>query len=200
MNRFFTVLFRLFIALLAFWGTMDAWLLRVPHDWIYFTTQTNIFLGVIMVWAALVTLFGKKSAPSVIKGAATLYIAITGLVANFVLDLSTYGKPPVFLGINQMDMVHIIVPVLAVLDFIFFDTHRTMNIRYALRWLIYPLLYFVFILIINFFMPSVGYPYPFIDLNTLTAGLLLRNIGLFTLAFYLLGLLIVALDSIFPKK
>ncbi|GHT19942.1 hypothetical protein FACS189429_7980 [Bacteroidia bacterium] len=200
MIRYFIVLFRLAIAYFAFRGTVNGWSGRVPHDMIYFTTQSNIFLGIMCVWAAISTLFDAKQPPTLLKGAATLYIVITGLVANFILDLSAFNQPPVFIGINSMDMVHIVAPVLAVVDFIFFDRHKVMNIRYALQWLIYPLLYFIAVLILNFVFPKIGYPYPFINLHALTVLQLLRNVAFFTVAFYLLGLLIVAIDSILPKK
>ncbi|MDR2824812.1 MAG: Pr6Pr family membrane protein [Prevotellaceae bacterium] len=198
--KYFVIIFRLLIAYFAFRGTYAGWSGTVPHDMIYFTTQSNLLVGFICVWSAFSLLFDTKQPPAWLKCADVLYILITGLVANFVLDLSEIHCPKVLLGMTTLDMVHIVTPILFFIDFILFNTHKTLKIKYSAFWLVYPVAYFTFILIINAANPKIGYPYPFIDLNILAINQLIVNIIVFSISFYLLGLIIVGIDRILPNK
>ena len=61
----------------------------------------------------------------------------------------------------------------------------------AVRWLGWPLIYVIYALVRGIFTQK--YPYPFIDLNVLTAGqVAVNSVGL-TVAFFLGGLVFVGL-------
>jgi hypothetical protein len=197
-SRIITSNFRLATAFFALCGTFATWTLAEPHNLIYFTHQSNIFLGVIFVWAGVATLVGLKQPPAWLKNAALLYILITGLVANLILDTPNHILPTL-LTMNTNAMVHIITPIMALIDFLFFTPHRQLKIKHAALWLLYPAAYFIFVLIIVGIFPALEYPYSFIDLNVLTTSALIQNIIIYSIAFYLLGLSIVGTDRILPE-
>jgi hypothetical protein len=200
MLKIIKTIFYLVIVFFAVRGTADAWTLTVPHDLIYFTTQSNFFIALIYIWMIAATVFGISKPSATLKTASLLYILITCLVANFILDLSAFQEAPVIFGLNTLDMVHLVTPVLVFADFIIFVEHKVLKIKYAALWLLYPVIYFIFILIINAINPKIGYPYPFIDLNLLTTCQLALNVVIYSIAFYVFGLAIVGLDKILPKK
>ncbi|MDR2840552.1 MAG: Pr6Pr family membrane protein [Paludibacter sp.] len=193
------IIFRLLIVISAFVGTYQSWTFARPHDLIYFTNQSNLFIGVLYFWLAFADIFNCKKPSASLHAAVVFYIAITGLVANFVLDLSAIHYPLIIAPLTVNHFVHIITPVMAFIDFLLFAKHRQLKFKHAASWLVYPVVYFIVILILVAIIPSIGYPYPFIDHNLLGTKALLINVVKFAAAFYLLGLLIVLLDKYLPK-
>ena len=200
--------FRLAIAFFAFAGTYEAWTGAIPNKFVFFTFQSNMVIGLVMAWAGLATLLRGVQPPAWLKGCLTLYIVITGLVANFILNL--VPGPPYVLGIPTSTMVHMIVPIGAVLDFLLFDAHRRFKWHFSLSWLIYFPLYLGFVLIRAAIWPNSGpghddlltssYPYNFIDVSNIGWAQLGINICIYLAAFLVLGLIIVGLDRVLPAK
>lgn len=207
-KQLFVALFRLAIAFFAFAGTFEAWTGQIPSKWVFFTFQSNIAVGLVMAWAGLATLLRGIQPPAWLKGCLTLYICITGLVANFILHIQP--GPPYVLNIPTSTMVHIIVPIMALIDFLFFDAHRRMKWHYSLTWLIYFPLYLGFVLVRASIWPNAGpghdslttssYPYNFIDVSQIGWAQLGINICIYLAAFLALGLIIVGLDRALPSK
>jgi uncharacterized membrane protein len=161
----------------------------------YFTIQSNVAYGAFAGWAAL----RDRVAPAVLKGAVTLYVAITGLVYHLVLTNPASGfsvgpveRTPVEAVGNQL--LHTVVPLLAVLDWLIFDQRRRFRWRYAAYWLAFPLGYLGFALIRGLITHT--YPYPFIDVRELGYGGVALSAVFFALAFWLLGLAFVAIDRL----
>lgn len=161
----------------------------------YFTIQSNVAYGVFAGWAA----FRDRTAPAALKGAVTLYVAITGLVYHLVLTNPASGfsvgpvdrTPTEAIG-NQL--LHTIVPLLAVLDWLIFDQRRRFRWRYAAYWLAFPLGYLGFALVRGLITHT--YPYPFIDVRDLGYDGVALSAVFFAAAFWLLGLGFVAIDRI----
>ena len=159
----------------------------------YFTIQSNVGYGIFAAWAA----FRGRATPPALKGAVTLYVAITGLVYHLVLtnQASGFAMPPVERALPEAignQLLHTVVPVLAVLDWLLFDERGRFRWRYALYWLAFPLGYLAFALLRGLVVDR--YPYPFINVNDLGyAGVSISSLG-FAVAFWVLGLLFVAID------
>ena len=159
----------------------------------FFTIQSNVAYGVFAAWAA----FRGRDTPAALKGAVTLYVAITGLVYHLVLtnEASGFAMPqpdralPEAIG-NQL--LHTVVPLLAVLDWLVFDERGRFRWRHALYWLAFPLGYLAFALIRGLVVDK--YPYPFIDVSELGYDGVSISSGAFAVAFWILGLLFVAID------
>lgn len=167
-----------------------------------FTQQSNFIVLVCMSYILWATFKNRSGLPAALKCAITVYITITFLVYNLILA----GPPKLEPGVNPgldiilpwsgnwllSDLQHIVVPVLVILDWVLFDMHGSLRWRYALIWLSYPLGYFIFVLIRGVFVHA--YPYPFIDVNILGYGKVMINAGIYTVAFWLLGIAYVAGD------
>jgi hypothetical protein len=159
----------------------------------FFTIQSNVAYGAFAAWAAF---RGRIDRPA-LKGAVTLYVVITGLVYHLVLtnEASGFAMPqpdralPEAIG-NQL--LHTVVPLLAVLDWLLFDERGRFRWRYALYWLAFPLGYLAFALLRGLVVGK--YPYPFINVNELGyGGVSISSVG-FAVAFWILGLAFVAID------
>ena len=162
----------------------------------YFTIQSNILLAACIAYAAWKTLEGTRGPSPALKGAVTVYIAITGLVYNFILiPIIASTTNPVFISPLSNFLLHTLTPIMAVIDWIMFDEHGSLNWLLPLYWLCYPLAYGVFALIRGLFLSGPNrYPYPFLDVDQLGYGGVALNAVIYGLAFWLIGMAFVALD------
>lgn len=159
----------------------------------YFTIQSNLGYGVFAAWAA----FRGRATPAALKGAVTLYVAITGLVYHLVLTnpASGFAVAPVHRDLPDAignQLLHTVVPLLAVLDWLLFDERGRFRWRHALYWLAFPLGYLAFALVRGLIVDK--YPYPFINVNDLGYDGVAVSTVVFAVAFWILGLLFVAID------
>ncbi|NED58838.1 hypothetical protein G3I24_49145 [Micromonospora aurantiaca] len=168
----------------------------------YFTIQSNLAVGVLAGYGAWCALRDRPEPPSVLKGAVTLYITITGTVYHLVLanPASPFAmaqpdrQPGEWWG-NQL--LHTVVPLLAVADWALFDRRGRLRPRYAAWWLAFPVGYLVFALVRGLIVGS--YPYPFIDAGELGYdGVAVSAVG-FAAVFWLLGLLFVGVDRLLAR-
>jgi hypothetical protein len=159
----------------------------------YFTIQSNLGYGTFAAWAA----FRGRATPAALKGAVTLYVTITGLVYHLVLTnpASGFAAAPVHRALPEAignQLLHTVVPLLAVLDWLLFDERARFRWRYALYWLAFPLGYLAFALLRGLVVDR--YPYPFININELGYDGVSVSTAVFAMAFWLLGLMFVAVD------
>ncbi|MDD6373905.1 MAG: Pr6Pr family membrane protein [Bifidobacteriaceae bacterium] len=208
--RYFVGIFRFVIAFFCLAGTSETWTFAKPANFVYFTHQTNILLGIVMIWAGISSLLGKKQPPAWLKGMLTLNILITGIVAAVILpptDSSDYVFLPFLPGIPLVRMVHVIAPILVSIDFLLFDEHRRFPWKYALDWLIYFPIYLAFVLIRAQIWPHSGpekggnpYPYDFVNLKEIGWSGMCKNIVIYMLAFFVAGLLLCLIDRLLPRR
>lgn len=204
--RYLVAIYRFLIAFFCLAGTHEAWLLGIGNKWVYFTFQTNMALGLVMLWAGAATLLKGIQPPAWLKGCLTLYILITGLVAMVVLGINS-SPYLLVMGIRTTYMIHAIAPVMALVDFLLFDPHRRFKWHYVLTWLIYFPLYLAFVLVRAAIWPHSGpepggnpYPYAFIDLGRLGWGQMTVNIAEYLVVFFVLGLVLFLIDRILPAR
>lgn len=130
----------------------------------YFTIQSNVFVAVAFA-VALVASARRKRADlgvSLLRGAATVYIATTGIVYNTLLtnvDVSTSVS-------WSNDVLHKVMPVWVVLDWLLFSDRARLRLRHVWWFLIYPAVWLVVVLVRGatdgwvpypFLSPSLGY-------------------------------------------
>lgn len=124
----------------------------------YFTIQSNIIVAVVLAMAAVIQLRGP--APrwlDLTRGAATVYISITGVVYALLLSNIDVNTPLPWANV----VLHYLVPVAMVIDWLLDLPERRIEFRSALVWLGYPLVYLAYTLIRG---PMVHwYPYPFLN-------------------------------------
>ncbi|MGW3602066.1 Pr6Pr family membrane protein [Micromonospora sp. NPDC005161] len=169
----------------------------------YFTIQSNVAVGALAAYAGLSAWRDRPDPPSALRGAVTLYITITGVVYHLVL-----ANPASPFAMAQPDraagealgnqLLHTVVPLLAVADWVLFDQRARLRLRYAAWWLAFPLGYLGFALLRGLVVHR--YPYPFLDAGELGyAGVAISALS-FAVAFWLLGLLFVGIDRTFARR
>lgn len=175
---------------------------------LYFTIQSNLILIVGIGYALWATLRNTAGPSPILKGAITVYITITCLVYNLILAKSAGSSPPpagsiivpLIGGTLSNDLLHIIAPVMAILDWLLFDAHGNLQWRYPLQWLVYPLAYLAFVLIRGllvtgpYLYPDLHYPYPFLNVDVIGYGGVALNTLIYGIAFWLIGIAFVSVD------
>ncbi len=127
--------------------------------------------------------------------AITVYILIVGIVYNTVLR---YLWHPAGLQLIADELLHSVIPLMFLLYWLFFVVKGKLNCN-TFSWLLYPLFYFIWILI--FGAITSFYPYPFIDVTKLGYHKVILTSGILTGGFLLLSLMFVAIDKLMkPKK
>lgn len=114
----------------------------------YFTIQSNIF-------AAIVLIFAPRLA--ILRGSATLYLTITGIVYALILARNDEGLIP---WVNLV--VHYLMPAATIASW-FADAPPIEEgyVATLLRWLAYPILYGIYSLVRGSI--TGWYPYAFLD-------------------------------------
>lgn len=140
----------------------------------FFTVQSNIFIiamALIFLINEIVLLITKKSFINqtllFIKYVATVAITVTFLV--FFTMLAPLMGVDYLLSFNNFSL-HAIVPILAIIDFIIFDTNINLTYPNSLLATISPISYVIFVYVGAIFKLQYGenlyYPYFFLDFET----------------------------------
>ena len=113
----------------------------------YFTIQSNILVAFCLILFVFIPL-GSRS-KCLIRGIALLAITLTGIVYNFMLyniflDWGTAGYT------FPRIVTHIVAPLGFILDWIIFDKHDVMKVKDILVWLIYPVVYALIFVYIDY--------------------------------------------------
>jgi hypothetical protein len=141
----------------------------------FFTIQSNI-LAVAALFALVVTARSRRTPLfDGVRGAAVLYMAITGIV--FALLLSGLQEE-LQTAIPWVDfIVHKLMPVVLVADLLIDPPRHRLPRWTALAWLAYPVGWFAYTLVRG---ANVDwYPYPFVDVSKLGYdGVLARSVVL----------------------
>ena len=189
----------------------------VRHNWAYFTLQTNLFSCIIfavLIWRGVKELRrGRVSHihPSV-HLACTAYITMT-LLGFWGLLAPLTGMPDNAYIFWDNLFVHTMTPLFAVADYVLFAQHGSLRKREAVRWLLYPAVYLVSVMVLaqvftepyySFTMQGreihLMYPYPFLDPQVMGAGGVVGVIAALCVVFCLAGVLLIWVDGKLAKR
>ena len=126
----------------------------------FFTVQSNILAAGLLVAAGTYGLIGgaDKQIPY-LRGALTLFMTMTGIIYILLLSGNEVSLQTTIPAVNII--LHYIMPVVILLDWLVFPPKKRLDFTWALLWLAYPLFYLVYSLVRG---AIIGwYPYPFID-------------------------------------
>lgn len=159
----------------------------VPENFFsYFTIESNILAGLVFLASAIAVLHGRRSERlDVLRGAATLYMLITGIVfavllAGLDVDLTAFPWDNIVL--------HYIIPVAIIVDWILDPPKKAIGFGQAVWWLVFPLGYLAYSLIRGELV--YWYPYPFLNpANNGYAGVAWVALGILVLSLVLTWLL-----------
>lgn len=204
-SKFFSVLWKLGIFGCAFTGiALQIGLFRGEFhlsSFRYFTNLSNLlcllYFLIDVIWLlARRARDGSKNWFPALKGAAMMGVTVTCLVAYFLLGSFTMG-PTMRIAIR---LVHLVVPVMTVLDWLLFDEKGLFTWRSPLGWSVFPLAYFGVVLLQAEILPGVPfYPYPFMNVSTRGLVPVLITVALLVVFFFALGYLFVLIDRLLAK-
>jgi hypothetical protein len=134
--------------------------------------------------------WGKFFSRPFSESALTVYIVIVGVIHYLFLREIVELR-----GWNMLadTILHKIIPLLYAAYWIFFVSKGQLRWSNSIRWLIYPFVYFIYVLVrgaIDGF-----YPYPFANVNELGYGKALFNGLLIMISFYVSGLILIMIDK-----
>ncbi|MBQ8762266.1 MAG: Pr6Pr family membrane protein [Clostridia bacterium] len=145
---------------------------------LYFTTQSNIWIGVTMLLIILSPIFKSKNKEKltrrlyILKYIFTVSITLTGLV--FCCMLAPFADETYKPWSLTSLLTHVFTPALAIIDWFLDNTHLILNKKHIFASLIPPALYVAFAVILGAFGVDFGrgdtYPYFFLNFNS-AAGL-----------------------------
>ncbi len=158
----------------------------------YMTILTNI----LVVLSYLIPLIGRNSMlslffsnPTVLSG-ILVYIAMVGIAYNFLL---AHLWDPQGTGLLADILLHYVVPCVYFIYWILFVEKKLQKFINSAKWLIYPLIYIIFVLILGAI--SDYYPYPFLNITELGYASVFKNVFFLMIGYILLGLLVVLVDK-----
>ncbi len=166
---------------------------RVPWErglnvFAFFTIQSNILVAVASFLLAIRT-ERRSISFAVLRMTGLVAITITGIVYHVALrglfELDTWG-----LAADQL--LHTVVPVMAVAGWVLFGPRRLTSARIALLALIFPVAWLGFTLVRGAYVPF--YPYPFIDVTVLGYAKTLLNCLWVALLFVAMAATYTGLD------
>ncbi|MGA5082424.1 Pr6Pr family membrane protein [Streptomyces griseoincarnatus] len=209
-RRPLTAVYRLALAVLATAAALTEILLGSPTRVLsYFVIQSTALLALVTFASARRAWTARHPLPGAVTGAALLYVAVAALVHHIALAdaapayamAAGSGGGATWLEPVAGHLLHTVLPVAALLDWLVLTPPARMHLRHATTWLLYPLAYLAFALARGELLPgSAGrYLYPFLDVARHGYRSVLANALLVGLAIYAVAVLLVALDHTRPK-
>lgn len=167
---------------------------RVLGYFSYFTEYSNIL---VMLWFINKSFLNGKIKflnKDSVRGALTLYICIAGIVYFLVLNLAWKQQ-----GIEKIQsyILHGFAPLAFVFDWIIFGEKGKYNYKNIVLWIIFPIIYLFIALFLGHAINK--YPYPFLDLNSISFSIFLNNIFKLIIEFLVMSFIIVSLDKFLKK-
>ena len=163
----------------------------------YFTIQSNWLVA--LWWSTAIVTRDQSDATAIlkpkVKGAFTVYISVT-MIAYAVLLANSWT--PGGLDLILSTITHYITPLAFILDWVFFERMHTYQWRFALDWLIYPLLYFVYAMAYGAITGKSLYP--FFNVSSLGAGGVAIQTALLLALFLVLASLYITVNKFWPEK
>jgi hypothetical protein len=188
-----------YVAAVIAWGTLalQLYLLIVGKtaggaavaavdDLSYFTIDAIVF-------AALCFTFAGTQAP-VLRTGVALYIVTTMIIYDIVQQPVL---PPLGLQFVADVALRYVVPVLYLIDWLFFVPKGRLRPRHALLWLGFPFLYGLYSLLRGAL--TGWYPYPYLDAGHVGYATVLMHMLFLFFAFLLGGIVFVAIGWVFGR-
>lgn len=136
---------------------------NVVNFFSFFTIESNIIIAVVFLVSGYFVLIERTSERlDFVRGASILFMITTGII-YFVL-LRSVDVQVTTPWVNNI--LHYIVPIVALLDWLVNPPLQKISFKKALLWLTFPFLYFVYSLVRGSI--THWYPYPFLNADTNT--------------------------------
>ena len=213
-NKYFSLSYKLLIIIIGIFGLYDNCFhnskVSLIEHFSYYTNLSNLLCVIFFCIYSIKMIINWKKEKHFyfqrIKGMVMIAIMITGIVYNIILRPFMTNVDGV-MNLNSFGnyIVHIIVPIMVVLDWILFDKKGIYNKKEPFIWLLLPFIYFVFICIRAhigkpFTYTSSNYPYFFLDIDAFGILQVLVNVFICIFFILILGYFFVFIDYKLNKK
>lgn len=173
---------------------------------LYFTNLSNLLCMIYFLVLVILMITNKVKRNDIyyiFKGMVTMGITLTMIVYNLLLANSNAAG--VFEN-HQLEcsIVHIVVPLMVIFDYIIFGEKGKLKKEYPLIWSFVLIAYQLFILIYTLcggtFVNGATYPYPFMDVEKYGVGQVTINMIITFVFFVGYGNIVQMLDNKLGKK
>jgi len=157
----------------------------------FFTILTNIAVAkAVSVPLIMPKLFASRFFQSpIVLGALTVYIFMVGMI--YVLVLRDIWDPQ-GLQLWADAALHYVIPILFIIYWLNYIPKKKLKWIHSIVWLIPPFLYIAYTLIRG---DLTGYyPYPFLDVDRIGIATVLYNTAGMSFLFWLVGMIVIAID------
>lgn len=162
---------------------------NVVNFFSYFTNLSNLFAAVVMLIGAISLIRHREptATDDLVRGSSVAGMVIVGIVFNILLSHTDLGS--LMPWVNAV--THYVMPIAAVLDWLYQPPKSNIALKQIQYWLIFPLIYLVYTLVRG---AIVGwYPYPFLNSANVGGygGVLLYSLAISVLFFVVSVVLIM---------
>lgn len=189
-RKTFLTSYKLFFALLGFSSIVTEIAVLIERGkfnplnfFSFFTVETNILVVITLLLSAIAVAAGKSRQFDTLRSATTVYILVVGVGFSVLLS----HMEGIALTAVPWDNVvlHYIIPVAVLADFLTDRPRSKQRFTRALGWLLFPILYVTYALIRG--GVTGWYPYPFLNPDVSGAGsVVVTIVGLFVLGVVLI--------------
>ncbi|WP_434611368.1 Pr6Pr family membrane protein [Pseudomonas sp. R1-7] len=182
---------QLYLILLGRWELGASLLGGLVNFFSFFTVLTNTLAAVVLTWE----LTPRESAARrwfllpAVRGGIAVSIALVGLAYNLLLRHLWQPQGWQFIA---DELLHDVMPVLFIIYWGLWVPKGTLRLGHIGLWMIYPLVYFAYILLRGDLLAA--YPYPFIDVASLGYPQVFINAAGVLAGFVGIALGVVGLD------
>lgn len=207
MKKYIFIWYKIFIVLLALVGVLIQ--IGIFEDELmiynlnYYTLLSNILCIVYFIIDIIYILKVKdnKTFCPPLKSIMTMSITVTMLIVIFLLQGSfpTTG----LIGLSFI-ILHYIVPIMVILDWLLFDKKGLYKVTYPFLNLIVPAVYYIYVIILvntgYEFSTASKYPYPFLDKYKLGYSKVIISDIVIVILYIILGFIYYFIDHKLQKS
>lgn len=183
----------LFLATEIYTGTFN------DGFFVYYTNLSNLVAFSLMVYLWFIEYQILKGKPNTFKYPSVRFVITIMILVTLIIYNTLLGNmfDPTYWRVRNVIM-HLVGPMMVVLDFLLFNPKNNLKWRAILESLILPYLYVIVTLIIGLFTNS--YPYFFLDVNNIGYSGVLGWVFILTLGFLVLSLALVSYNKFLLKN
>lgn len=209
-SRTASLAFKIFVAALGTFTLLQqlgVFKLSFDIHFVYFFTNISNILVAVYFWCDIAAILRGRDANEPwapkLKYMTMLGITVTCLVAHFMLNGGNVFRDGKFQP--HMLVLHYIVPICTILDWILFDKKGHIGWKDPLLWPAFPLIYMVYInvLVLGFGVWCYDYtrwPYPFLNIDEMGVPAVLGVVAGLLVAFIALGYGYAFIDHQLAKR
>lgn len=163
----------------------------------FYTILTNILVALCFtfVLAGRSSKWGKFFSRPTVLTAVTVNIVVVGAVYNTILRF--LWAPEGFQFVID-ELLHSLMPLVFLFYWLIFVPKNMLEWKQVFPWMLYPLVYFIYILTRGALTEQ--YPYPFIDVTLLGYPQVLIAGALLTIVFFFLSLAFIGIAKVMSRR